>query len=238
MCGFISNLRQPCALTSVLLIWADSHSLPWAEGFKCLGPKFQWGLFMLVLNLLPKDFHYNSWHLFGLTLWFSFISWYAPLPWNKKKVNLKYKKHQRVSQSIVTGKVSIFWIQDQQQPAPQVGHHFSQRFCGSGKSSRNHSAGPGLATGQLCDLETSASPLGPSVLSTRWRVRWGDLSHLLALKGSDSMKPMSLSDTKTTSSQEIKGWKTKCTWRSDNIIKGKCFQTGGWAHSHSSIWVL
>lgn len=28
---------------------------------------------------------------------------------------------------------------------------------------------------------------------------------LLALKGSDSMKPMSLSDTKTTSSQEIKG---------------------------------
>lgn len=39
---------------------------------------------MLVLNLLPEDFHCNSWHLFGLTLWFSFISWYARLSWNKR----------------------------------------------------------------------------------------------------------------------------------------------------------
>lgn len=219
----------------MLLIWVDSHSLPWAEGCKCMGPKFQWGLFMLVLNLLPKDFHYNTWHVFGLTLVFLYFMICTPLlKQTKKKVNLKCKKHQRVSKSIVTGKVSISLDSGSARTCAQVGHHFSQCVCGSGKSSRNHSLG------QLCDLETSASPLGPSVLSTRWRVRWGDLSRLLALKGSDSMKPMSLSDTKTTSSQEIKGWKTKCTWRSDNIIKGKCFQTGGWggAHSHSSIWVL
>lgn len=164
----------------MLLIWVDSHSLPWAEGFQCLGPEFQRGLFMLLLNLLSKTLIITPGICLDWRFGFPFYHDMHPSP-ETKKVNLKCQKHQRVSQSIVTGKVSSFWTQDQQQPVPQVGHHFSQRFCGSGKSSRNHSVGPGLATGQLCDLETSASPLGPSVLSTRWRVRWGDLSRLLAL---------------------------------------------------------
>lgn len=63
-------------------------------------------------------------------------------------------------------------------------HHFSQSSCGSGKSSRSHSSCPGFATDQLRVWPWNISLLlsGPSVLSLRWRARWGDLSCLWLLK--------------------------------------------------------
>lgn len=83
------------------------------------------------------------------------------------KANPKCKKHKSLSKSILMGKFRFLWIQDLQQPVPQVGHHFRQSFCGSGKSSRNHGTVPDFATGQLCDLGTSAPSWGLCVLSTR-----------------------------------------------------------------------
>lgn len=67
-------------------------------------------------------------------------------------------------------------MQDQQQPASQAGHHFSQRSCGSGKCSSSHKLVLTSPMASCCDLGMSVSSLGLSVLPTRWRIRWGDFN--------------------------------------------------------------